>query len=228
MRLIFTCSLFILLFSCKKSVEDISSLPRTDSVINVASADSFYLKAKFNGVAINWVVPSHKMEDSFTYHGSAATGYSDLSNQCIEGYCYYVYALTQFHRNVPDIKPLVSVGFNMASPGRSNDVILPWFAPGTKDYQYPIRVSANSDLLNPAKNGIVVYYRDQNGKQWCTNLGSQQNSFFESVSINDEKRTDVSTIKVWKARFTCKLYDSTGNFITVEDGEIYGPVLLRF
>lgn len=221
MRVIYTFFLLSVLFSCKKKIVDIGSQPNAP----ISVKDSFYFKAKLNGTDILWVVPAHKNETSFTYHAGASVGYTDLSNNCSEGYCYYVNASTQIFRNVADVRPQIAISFNMAASSRNKDVVLSWFAPGTKSY--PTAIRTTSELLNPDKNGVVVYYLDQNGKSWSSNSGSQQGSIFESVSLTDEIRPDVSSDKVWKAAFSCMLYNNSGSSIKLEYGEICGPVWVR-
>jgi hypothetical protein len=222
MRLISTFFLICILFGCRK--HDALENNQTN---NPNLADSFYFKAKLNGKDVSWIVPSRKNEDSFDYKAGASNGYSDLSNECVEGYCYYMMTSTQIARNVPLVQPQINVSFNMATHQRSKDVILSWFEPGPKIYPTTQRVATTVDLLDPSKNGIVVYYLDENRKGWATNLGSQQGSSFESVSIVNETRTDVAHEKVWKAKFSCMLYDGLGNSIKVENAEIYGPIILH-
>ncbi len=223
MRLFYTFFLCFTLLSCKKNGVYIL----TQSNPGTSSKDSFYFKAKLNGTDVNWVVPSHKNEASFIYNAGASIGYTDFSNQCLEGYCYYMSASTQIFRTVPDVRPQMNVAFNMATAGRGRDVILSWFVPGTKIYQTTRRNNTTSDLLNPDKNGVVIFYIDGNGESWASNSGNQPGSSFESVSLTDETRTDVSSEKVWTARFSCMIYNAAGNSIKVENGEVCGPLILR-
>jgi hypothetical protein len=89
------------------------------------------------------------------------------------------------------------------------------------------RSSTLADIYNPAKNGVIVYYIDQNGKSWFSGDGSQQGSFFESISLTDLTGINNSYLnKIWKARFSCRLYDGVGNWINVENGEIYNRIML--
>src|SRR4029079_5417631 len=115
-------------------------------------------------------------------------------------------------------------GFNMATTRTGREEIISWFSLGAKTFASPVRPA--TELLNPAYNGVYVYYVDENGKDWATQRGTQQGSTFESVLFIDETRTDVPAKKGWKAKFSCRLYDNSGNFITVENGEIFAPVLL--
>lgn len=222
MRFLVALVFILMIASCKKSgqIEDI--LPSKS-----ISKDSFYFKAKLNGMPIFWKVPAHKNDQSFAYHAGASFGYSDLSANCIEGNCHYMTVTTQIFANNAQVRPQMNVGFNMAAPTRTHSEVLSWFSPGDKTYQIGVRNSSIADLLNPAKNGVIIYYIDENNKAWAANNGGQQGSWFQSLSVEDEKCDGVSTDKVWKARFSCKMYDASGNFITVEDGEIYGPLIFR-
>ncbi|HEX6180662.1 MAG TPA: hypothetical protein VFZ47_05410, partial [Chitinophagaceae bacterium] len=187
---------------------------------------SFYFKGTLNGADISWLVPSHKNESSFTYHAGASLGHTDFSSECLNGYCYYVNVSTEIKTNVANINPHIAVSINMAVPAYTREIALSWFVPGPKTYPTSVRTHDKPDLLDPAKNGVVVYYVDQNGTSWSSNRGSQQGSSFESISFNNEPRTDVAHEKVWKAKFSCTLYSNAGNSIKVENAEIYGPILL--
>jgi len=207
---------------CQKSEDQLASQPNPANSVK----DSFYFKGQLNGTDINWVVPSHKNNTSFTYQAGASEGYSDLSSECSEGHCYYMMASTQIFRNVADLHPQMNVAFNMATSSCKREEFISWFTPGTKTYQTSVRQSTITDLLDPSKNGLVVFYIDKDGNTWASNNGSQQGSSFESVSFKDEIRTDVNTQKVWQARFSCILYDDFGNTMQLKNAEIYGPVLL--
>lgn len=222
MRLLSIIFVIIAFAGCQKSDNQLAS--HHYSVNSVK--DSFYFKGQLNGTDILWIVPSHKNDTSFIYQAGASEGYSDLSNECSEGHCFYLVASTQIYWNVANVRPQMNVAFNMATSSRSREEYLSWFAPGTKIYQTSVRQSKITDLLDPAKNGLVVFYIDQNGNTWSSNRGNQQGSSFESISLNDEIRTDVPSQKVWKARFSCTLYDDYGNTMQLKNAEIYGPVLL--
>ena len=223
MRILFTFLFLLALLSCNKS--GINNTNTSNSLINgINGADSFYFKGKIDGKDVSWIVPSHKNDASFSFVADAHHGYSDFSGNCVEGYCYYIIAGSEIRKNVIDAtRPGVAVSFNMATSRKGKEEIISWFSVGTKVYGLlrPI-----SDLLNPAYNGVNIYYVDQNGNDWSTLRGLQQGSFFESVLFNDEPRTDIVTQKIWKAKFSCKLYNNFGQFINIENGEIFGPILL--
>ena len=224
MKLILFVFLIFSLGSCKKIIgeDDISQNPQA------VVSDSFYFKAQFNNtIYINWIVPSRNNELSYQFHSSASFGYDNLSGgQCIENYCYYLSAYTQISRNVPAVKPQINIGFNMATQQTGRDEFLSWFNPGFKNYGQA-RASTLADIYNPAKNGVIVYYMDENGKSWFSGAGSQQGSVFESVSVKDLPGINNPHLnKIWKARFSCRLYDEVGNWINVTNGEIYNRIML--
>lgn len=228
MRIISTLLLLSVLAGCEKNEDHLK--PPIEPPISPGNSfkeDSFYFKGKLNGTDVHWIVPAHKNEASFTYYSGASLGYTDFSNDCLNGYCWYLTASTQIQKNVADVRPQMNALFNMAEPTYDRDVVLNWFTPGLKTYQTSRRNHVRPDLLNPAMNGAVVHYIDQNGKTWSSNWGKQPGSHFESVSLKDEKRRDVAHEKVWKAKFSCWLYDYAGtDSIRLDNGEIYGPILL--
>ena len=192
----------------------------------VVANDTFYFKAKFNGVTLNWIVPSKNNQSSYQFHSGASFGYDSLRSQCVANYCHYLVAYSQIFMNVPSVKPQINIGFPMATQQSSREEFLSWFTPGLKNYGLA-RSSTLSDMYNPAKNGVTVYYIDQNGKSWFSGDGPQQGSFFESISLTDLSGVNDSYLnKIWKARFSCKLYDGVGNWINVEDGEIYNRIMV--
>ena len=224
MRIVYSLVLLVVFVGCKKNEDHVE--PPIEIEPGVVFKDSFYFKGTLNGADVSWLVPSHKNETSFTYYAGASLGYTDFSAGCLNGYCYYLTASTQIFTNVANVSPQMNVAFNMAEPAYTRDVVLNWFVAGTKTYTTSVRTHDKPDLLDPSKNGIVVFYIDQNGTSWSSNRGSQQGSSFESISLNNEPRNDVGHEKVWKAKFSCTLYSNAGNSIKVENAEIYGPILL--
>jgi hypothetical protein len=211
--------------SCKKSVYEVSSESHEIlSNLPILVNDTFYFKAKFNGTFLNWIVPSKNNLSSYQFHSGASFGYDSLGSQSAD-YCYYLVAFTQIFSNDSTVRPQINIGFNMASQRSDRDEFLSWFSPGFKNYGKS-RSSTAADKVNPAKNGVIVYYIDQNGKSWVSNDGLQQGSFFESVSVTDFSGYSNYTYKIWKARFSCKLYDNAGNSINVENGEIYNQIMV--
>jgi hypothetical protein len=225
MRIFLTALLIFSFCSCKKSIGvDTSNSPEISSNSQVLVNDTFYFKAKFNGTFLNWIVPSKNNLSSYQFHSGASFGYDSLGSQSAD-YCYYLVAFTQIFSNDSTVRPQINIGFNMASQRSDRDEFLSWFSPGFKNYGKS-RSSTAADKVNPAKNGVIVYYIDQNGKSWVSNDGLQQGSFFESVSVTDFSGYSNYTYKIWKARFSCKLYDNAGNSINVENGEIYNQIMV--
>lgn len=209
MRKTFTLLLLIALLGCKKE----------------KPPEAFYFKAMLNNNAVQWIVPDFKNGSNLAYRTSTSFGYGDVNSNCSGGYCYYLSGYTMIFENNTEIKPQINIGFNVATQTGDKQEIRNLLAPGQKTYAPGIRTVQS--LYDPALNGIVIYYIDQNGKDWCSNRGSQAGSSFESVSVTDETRSPVNQQfeKLWKARFSCKLYDNNGNFIDLKNGEILGAML---
>ena len=223
MKLLILVFLIFSLGSCKKI-----GIDETPAGPPAIVADSFYFKAQFNGVSyLNWIVPSINNESSYQFHSSASYGYDNLSGgQCIENYCYYLSAYSQIFTNVQGVKPQINIGFNMATQQTGRDEFLSWFNPGFKNYGQA-RASTLADIYNPAKNGVIVYYIDENGKSWFSGGGPQLGSVFESVFVSDLPGINNPHLnKIWKGRFSCRLYDGGGNWINVTNGEIYNRIML--
>ena len=75
---------------------------------------------------------------------------------------------------------------------------------------------------DPVVDGIFIVYTDASNITWTSRPGNASDNF-EQISLTDETRT-FEYSKKWKARFSVKLYNLTGNSITLTGGEIYGPV----
>ncbi|HWR33056.1 MAG TPA: hypothetical protein VN451_06005, partial [Chitinophagaceae bacterium] len=195
--------------------------PNTIGVVD----DSFYFNAKLNGSSLSWIVPSKNNQPSYDFHSGASYGYNSLTGQCNEDFCFYLIAFTQIFKNAPSLDPQINVGFNMATQQTGRDEYLSWFTPGFKNYGLK-RASTITEILDPRKNGVIVYYIDPNGKSWSSISGSQLGSIFESVSLIDLQYPNSYLNKIWKAKFSCKLYDDAGNWINVENAEIYNRIML--
>ena len=93
----------------------------------------------------------------------------------------------------------------------SNLTFSSFFAPGS----YPFDVSPD--------DGIRIAWTDQAGNVWATNKGSgdQTGSLFTINSVNDEPGQADYTVRV-VASFNCKLYDDSGNQVTLIDGIYVG------
>jgi len=210
MRKVLSFLLVISLLSCKKDR-------------NAIISDDFYFKGKINGEMINWTV-NYKNSDDLPYRAGASRGYSDLSDSCVNGYCYYLVGYTEIYKNNAETMPQINVGYSNAAHTGEKAELESWFSPGIKNFG---TYRTSQQLLDSSKNGINIYYIDQNHKSWSSLIGDQIGSTFESISLTVEKRPEgiQQYEKIWKARFSCKLYDDKGNFIKIDDGEICGPVI---
>lgn len=89
----------------------------------------------------------------------------------------------------------------------------------TGNYGYGI-----SDVSTSTVNGASISYTDANGKEWHSELGSQTGSSFSVTELVDNP--DNTSDKIFKATFSCKLYDGAGGSIQVANAVIRGKVFL--
>jgi hypothetical protein len=87
------------------------------------------------------------------------------------------------------------------------------------DYSYGV-----SDVSPSTVNGASINYIDANGKEWMSELGSQTGSTFTITELADNPNS--TSLKVFKASFSCKLYDENGASIEIRNAVIRGKILL--
>lgn len=88
-----------------------------------------------------------------------------------------------------------------------------------KDYGYGVSETSTNTI-----NGASIEYTDANGKIWSSEKGVQEGSKFSIIELADNK--DGSSKKIFTAKFSCKLYDETGeNSVSVLDGVVRGKIL---
>lgn len=87
--------------------------------------------------------------------------------------------------------------------------------PLTEFYNYFKTGKLKYSLL--AMNGVEIKYRDNSGILWSTSNGVQNDSYFELLEL---KNIDESVI--FKAHFSCILYNSEHESKTLEKGEFIG------
>ncbi|HEV7620745.1 MAG TPA: hypothetical protein VGO09_03380 [Flavisolibacter sp.] len=186
--------------------------------------DSFYFKGNINGKNMEWIVTDFRNGSSLEYRYKSASGIGTLNSNKLSSFTHYLIEDGIVFQNTANegSKNYLAAGFNIASSTGNRTEINSWFMPGIKPFGKP-RLS----IADPVKNGVYIYYRDENGKEWISHnaRSSQKGSYFESISLKDEFRTQVRGSKKWKARFSCKLYDQTGKYIIAKDCELYVPVL---
>ncbi len=79
-----------------------------------------------------------------------------------------------------------------------------------------------SNVSTSTINGASIDYTDANGKEWSSEKGSQTGSSFSITELVDNP--DDTSDKIFKATFTCKLYDDNGGSIQVTNAVIRGKV----
>lgn len=89
----------------------------------------------------------------------------------------------------------------------------------TGDYPYGFGQVSSATI-----NGATVSYIDENGKEWWSELGAQTGSTFTINELTDNP--NPTSLKIFKASFSCKLYDGNGASIQVSDAVIRGKILL--
>ena len=82
----------------------------------------------------------------------------------------------------------------------------------------------SSDVSTSTVNGASIRYTDGNGKEWDSELGSQIGSSFSITELVDNP--DDTSNKIFKASFSCKLYDGNGGTIQVTNAVIRGKVFI--
>ena len=216
----------IVLAGCRKEdklfKENSSSVAaETISAVPTAGADSFYFKAVIDGTPVNWVVADDKQVSNALYRSGTSFGAGQLSSESQAAGRFLVASTVIYKNNIQNV-PQVSAGFNIATSNGDKNELVAYFLPGIKTFGTP-----RSNATDAVKDGVFVRYIDANGKEWVSYSGSsaQTNGSFESAVFTDETKTvDGNGSKRWKAKFSCKLFDSNGKSISLQNGEIYGPV----
>lgn len=86
-------------------------------------------------------------------------------------------------------------------------------------YNYGV---ANAD--NSTVNGASIEYYDANGEDWHSDPGAQTGSSFKITELVDNN--DGTSGKIFKASFSCKLYNSDGTkSIQVTNAVVRGKIL---
>jgi hypothetical protein len=93
---------------------------------------------------------------------------------------------------------------------------LAMFKTGTYPY-------GKGDVSASTINGVSIVYTDATGKEWFSELGSQTGSTFSITELADN--TDGTSLKIFKATFSCKLYDGSGGSIQVNNATIRGKAI---
>ena len=209
-RIICSVLLVLLLASCKKqdklNTGYIPTIKKNEKIST--TADSFYFRAVINGEEVNWVVEDYNNGTDQSYQTNAIYGLSQVGGECSDNNCHYFIANTViFINNVQNI-PQISAGFNIATNNGDKSEIRPYFLPGMKIFGMP-----RSSVSEPVRDGVVIRYIDKNNTEWVSHYGQsiQTGSYFQSTLLTEARNEDSKYEKKWKANFSCRLYDRSGN-----------------
>ena len=216
----------VVLAGCKKEdrlfKENSSAAAETISAVPTAGADSFYFKAVIDGTPVNWVVADQKQVSEALYRSGTSFGAGQVGADNSQTAGRFLVASTVIYKNNVQNVPQIAAGFNIATTAGDKNELIAYFLPGIKTFGVP-----RSNSTDAVKDGVFVKYIDANGKEWVSYSGSstQSNGSFESLAFTDEtKSVDGAGSKRWKAKFSGKLFDSNGKSISLQNGEIYGPL----
>ena len=228
-NLAFSLSMFLcLLFGCKK--EDPERLSSVFPSLETPKT-TFYFRGNINGVYKDWTVTDYNTSTNngwgnSKYYFNAASAVGALGEACEGSFCKNLMEdVVIAEWNGPGLtKNYIAAGFYIASNTGDRSEIIRQFEAGEKSYGIP-----RKSISDPVRDGVYVYYIDENKKQWCSHWGAaeQSGSKFTSVELLPQPDPKISCLKRWKATFSCTLYDGLGNSIALKDGVIYSPVLVK-
>lgn len=78
--------------------------------------------------------------------------------------------------------------------------------------------------LTPTTAGAIVGYFDENGRMWYSGSGPQTGSTFSISEVSEIPGSYNPNRRIFKANFSCTLYDSTGESIHISDCTLRGFV----
>ncbi|MFB9052119.1 hypothetical protein ACFFVB_03415 [Formosa undariae] len=189
------------------------------------SESIFYFRGTINGVYKDWTVTDHKNGDNLDYRFNSASGVDSLGSDCENTFCKYMFEDVDIFENngAGTTKNYIAAGFYISSKTGDRNEIINQFSVGQKDFGKP-----RSSITDPVKDGVYVYYIDENGKVWCSHYGSgfQTNSSFKSEEFLKQPYTEISCENIWRATFSCILYDGNGSSIKLDNCELYTPVIV--
>ncbi|MBL0154222.1 MAG: hypothetical protein IPP93_12315 [Chitinophagaceae bacterium] len=218
----------IILFavSCNKDTDAISTV-NTKETVSETPTIQFYFRGTINGNYKDWTVTDIKNGENLVYRFNSASGVDTLSSDCVNTVCKYMLEDVVIFQNngLNPMKNYIAAGFNISSKTGDRNEIISQFAVGPKTFGKP-----RMKITDPVKDGIYVFYIDENGKPWCSHWGSgnQANSVFKSEQLLPQPFHEISCRKIWKATVTCMLYDQEGNSLKVENGEFFTPVIVNY
>jgi hypothetical protein len=220
----------LIAFCCKKETtytESQSARPATNINPEKDSNIVFYFRGTINGIYKDWTIADHKNGENLAYRFNAGSGVDTLGSDCINTFCkYMIEDVDIFQNNGPGpTKNYIAADFYMSSKTGNRNDIINQYAVGPKAFGKP-----RLNISDPVKDGIDVYYIDENGKEWSSFFGSgdQTNSYFNSVQLLDQPFPDISCRKIWRASFSCTLYDRNDNSIKLDSCEFFTPAIVNF
>ncbi len=191
--------LFALLLSCSKNNDSLNE-----------DKYPYYFTATINGSAVKYEANDIDSEDGC---GISAPSSSTIPSD------YDIYQGTFFIHGFELTKNVIYVHIlKYFTHDPSGSEILGMLHLGV----YPYGVS---DVSSSTINGASIDYTDANGKGWSSEAGPQTGSSFTVNEIVDNP--NGSSGKIFKASFSCKLYDASGASIEVKNavfrGQIFNP-----
>lgn len=217
-------SLALLMTGCRK--DNASDMSNQEQKQPFNPNLKFFFRGTVDGVRKDWTVNSYKNELSLPYRFSSNSIKQSLTENCKTAACKYLSEDVVIFQNsgAGVTKNYILVGINISSSTGDRNEIIEQFCPGRKSYGKP-----RSSINDPIKDGVYVIYVDENGKEWSSYYGTglQTNSSFKSIKFSGQPYQEIPYLNIWKALFTCTLYDKTGNSIQMVDAEIYSPVLVK-
>jgi len=201
-------------FSCKKTDDN----------------SYFYVRGTFGGSAVDWTSPRNTSGSSaskfwvaFVEPGASMP----LSYPCSAGDSDYQYRMGTyiFESLEPGVGSRNNIAVNFVRSGTYsfNNVTAEMkslFTNGPKTFGLH-----RYSCTDPIVDGIVITYTDNSGVVWRSDNQNPQDHF-EQIALTDKHGIGTYE-KDWKVKFNCKLYDASGNFINVENAEVFGPVFIQ-
>ncbi len=180
--------------------------------------ETFYFRGTVNGEKVEWLIP-YKSSSAKPGRFDAVMTSGGMNNKYFNCYPGDTSQHTSYGTGVEEDERVGKLGlfvsYHSSDFGNDWEVLKEKFANGPIPYGVDRRTC--SDAI---ENGIVISYTDANGNYWKTKPSSGS---FKQISLED--KTGIGQYqKKWKARFTCRLYNESGNYLDMVDCEIFGPV----
>jgi hypothetical protein len=188
--------------------------------------EKYYFNGTIDNNPVGWALnatadPALNSGDTSRYFSLATYFYSQWGFDCITTDCYDDAAgILVRERNGPNPRA-IEVYYLLAAKTYDLDQIKPFLAPGSKPYGIE-----RTSIYNQTKNGVLIRYTE-NGTTWTSETGDQTGSTFESVEFKKATTNNDRYSNVWKARFSCTVYNCCLPPKTLQNCEIYGPAFYK-